>query len=61
MSEALSFGACIAPPLLVLIVHRAGLAHSVRCVGNVFYGLAVGIEACRAEIRRLNAASREMR
>lgn len=61
MSEALGFTACIAPLGLALLVHRAGLEHSVRCVGNVFYGFAVGIAAFRAEVKRLNEASRGMK
>lgn len=59
MSEALGFTACIAPLGLALAVHRAGLAHSVRCVGAAFYALAHGIVAGRAEFARLREESKK--
>ena len=61
MTEALTFAGFIAVPGLGLLVHRAGLAHSIRVAGNFLYSLAVAIDAFRSEFKRLNAASREMK
>lgn len=58
MKETLAMCGFAAIPGLALVVHRAGLAHSVRCVGAWFYALAHGIEAGRVEFRRLADESR---
>lgn len=58
MRETLAMCGFAAVPGLVLVIHRKGFVHSVRCVGNWFYALAVAVEAFRAEFRRLGAESR---
>lgn len=59
MTEALTFMAALAVPGSLLALHRAGLTYSIRCIGNLFYSLAHGIECGRREFGRLNAEARK--
>lgn len=61
MRETLAMCGFAAVPGIVLVIHRKGLVHSVRCVGNVFYATAWAVEHFRAEFARLNQKSREMK
>ena len=59
MKETLAMCGFAAVPGTLLLVHRAGLAHSIRVCGNVFYSAAVAVESFRREFRRLNEEIRK--
>lgn len=60
MIETLEFGAAIAVPGAVLLVHRAGLVYSIRMVANWWWALASAVEHFRAEFARLNMEARKL-
>jgi len=60
MTEALQFGAAVAPFGLALLIHRQGLVYSIRMVANWWYALAFAVEQFRAEFRRLHDEARRV-